>query len=355
MTRQTSKSIIVATVLFSQWASRGAMADDAVAGAQERVVSPKKVGILVFPGVQVIDFTGPYEVLVSGQSTRARKPLFDVVLVGLTGETFRAGSMDRGIQIRPDFSLDKSPKLDILVIPGGEVGQIEDNARAMKWVGKAVGEAECVMSVCNGAFILAKGGHLKNQRATTFFYFIDELKKVEPTCTPVHDERFVDNGKIITTAGLSSGIDGALHLVARYGSQYDAEQCALGLEYHWQPELNWSRGGLADRHYIRMVGRGFDFPDNALKGWTTVENSGTVDRWTKRWTFKSTLDHAAIAKGFESKMASAWKKVSDDTKGSTWSFKDDNSNRWSASLAINSTGQQEWEAVLRIVKDGPKG
>src|SRR6185295_19150584 len=98
-------------------------------------------------------------------------------------------------------------------------GSVEDNPLAMEWVNKAVSQAECVMSVCNGAFILAKGGHLKGQRATTFFYFIDQLKKDEPTCTPVHDERFTDNGKIITTAGLSSGIDGALHLIERYGTR----------------------------------------------------------------------------------------------------------------------------------------
>jgi hypothetical protein len=206
------------------------------------------------------------------------------------------------------------------------------------------------MSVCNGAFILAKGGHLKNQRATTFYYFIDDLQEAEPTCTAVYDERFVDNGKIITTAGLSSGIEGALHLIERYGSRYDAQQRALGLEYNWQPEQNWSRGGLADRHYISMVRNGFDFPAGAVARWATVENSGTVEEWTKRWTFESSLERAALLKVFEDKMSTKWTRAGDVADGSAWSFQDDKGKAWGATLTLTREPVGGWTAVMRIKK-----
>ena len=306
----------------------------------------KKLGILVYPGVQVIDFTGPYEVLTG--ATSKRKKLFDVMTVGLNADVFRAGSPEKGIRMMPDVTMKDCPKLDILVIPGGEVGAIEDNPDAMAWVDKAVAGAECVMSVCNGAFVLAKGGHLKNQAATTFYYFIDDLAEAEPTCKPVYDQRFVDNGKIITTAGLSSGIDGSLHLVERYGSRYDAEQVALGLEYHWQPEANWSRANLADRHYIAMVGEGFPFPEGSVKGWSTVENSGTTDRWTKRWTFGSSWGREKVLEIVEGKMATAWKKGPERDGARTWTFEDDKGNPWAALLSLEPTGENAWSMTLRI-------
>ena len=308
--------------------------------------SPRKLGILVFPGVQVIDFTGPYEVL-SGASSKGQ-PLFDVVTVGLSADVFRAGSPEKGIRMLPDVTIHDCPKLDILVIPGGEVGAIEDDPDAMAWVSKTVAGAECVMSVCNGAFVLARSGHLKNQSATTFHYFIDDLAEAEPTCTPVYDQRFVDNGKVVTTAGLSSGIDGALHLVERYGSRFDAEQLALGLEYHWQPELNWSRANLADRHYVAMVGDGFPFPEGSLTQWTTVENNGTTDRWTKRWTFHSGLERPELLAIVEPKLALSWTKESTAGGETTWSFEDDKGNPWRAIHALDPTGADTWAMSIRI-------
>jgi putative intracellular protease/amidase len=113
------------------------------------------------------------------------------------------------------------------------------------------------MSVCNGAVRAAKGGHLKNQSATTFHYFIDDLAQAEPTCTPVYDQRFVDNGRIVTTAGLSPA--STVPCTSSSATEPLRRRAAgiLGLEYNWQPELNWSRANLADRHYIAMVGDGF--------------------------------------------------------------------------------------------------
>lgn len=311
----------------------------------------KKVGIVVFPGVQVIDFTGPYEVL-TGAHSQGRH-LFDVVTVGVDREEFRAGSPERGIRMFADVSIDDCPKLDILVIPGGGIGPIRDSEKAMAWVKKSAQDAECVMSVCNGAFVLAKAGLLENQRVTTFYAFLDELGKAEPTCTVVYDQRFVDNGKIITTAGLSSGIDGALHLVERYSSRFDAEQNALGLEYHWQPELNWSRANLADRHLIRMLGaRGFEFPDGKVAAWRAVENNGTIDQWTKRWTFDSPLTKDEILAVFDEKLKRAWKKNDGTASEPTWGFEDEKGEPWSATLTVTDVEPGGWIAAIHLARDG---
>lgn len=307
--------------------------------------SPKTLGILVFPGVQVIDFTGPYEVLTGAVS--ARRPLFEVVTVGLSHDEFRMGQPGKGIPMRSDFALDDCPKLDILVVPGGEIGSVDDDPKAMAWLSKTAQDAECVMSVCNGAFVLAKAGLLKNQKATTFYWFLDELKAAEPTCTLVYDQRFADNGKIITTAGLSSGIDGALHLIERYGSRYDAEQRALGLEYHWQPELNWSRAGLADRHLVSMLGNaGFEFPDEKVSAWTVVENNGTLDTWTKRWTFETPLANDEVTKVFEGQLAKVWTKA--EGKPGAWTFEDEKGRPWNATLTLTQPGGSRWTASIQL-------
>jgi putative intracellular protease/amidase len=314
----------------------------------QRPPALKKVGILIFPGVQVIDFTGPYEVLCHGSSRRGR--LFDVVTIGLTPDMIRSGTGEPGLKLLPEFTIDDAPKLDILIIPGGEIDAVSDNANAMAWIDRVVAEAECVMSVCNGAFILAEGGHLRNQKVTTFYWFLDELKEAEPTCMLVHDARFADNGKIVTTAGLSSGIDGALHLIERYGSRFDAEQAALGLEYDWQPERNWARAGLADRHLVTMLGAGFPFRHGGVSQWTVVQNNGTRDAWTKAWTFQSALERSELLSVFESKMAETWTKSpsSSSADESAWTFKDDQGQAWSARLELSSTSANHWSAHIRV-------
>ena len=96
----------------------------------------------------------------------------------------------------------------------------------------------------------------------------------------------------------------ALHLIERYGSKFDAEQAALWLEYNWQPEMNWARASLADRHLIKMLGSyGFDFPEGSVAAWTVVENTGTVDKWVKRWTFQSKSSMEELLHVFEPHMA----------------------------------------------------
>src|SRR5262249_49950282 len=144
-----------------------------------------------------------------------------------------------------------APKPDIMLIPGGNVIEAQKDPQTLKWIQETAGKAEYVLSVCNGAYIIARAGVLNGLTATTTAPLIDGLAAISPNNKRVHDKRFVDNGKVITTAGLSSGIDGALHVIERSYGRGTAQQVALGMEYNWDPESKFARAALADR-YMRF-------------------------------------------------------------------------------------------------------
>jgi putative intracellular protease/amidase len=201
------------------------------------------VAILLFNGVEIIDYTGPWEVF--GQA-------------GFTVHTV-AESVDPikttfGQKVIPDYTFENSPSADVLLIPGGSVTNKLANAKLIRWIQSRSKDARYVMSVCTGAFLLAKAGLLDGQTATTFHRSIDSLARFAPNTKVVHDQRYVDNGKVITTAGLSSGIDGALHLVSKIMGNGAAQSTALALEYQWEPNSNYARAALADRYMPRFQG-----------------------------------------------------------------------------------------------------
>lgn len=169
------------------------------------------VAILLFEGVELLDFAGPAEVFgVAGEGQS-----FRVVTVAETTELLRAMG---GVIVKPEFNVKDAPKADIVVVPGGNMRNVGEPGRA--WLRKAAKDAEIVMSVCMGAFLLADAGLLDGVEATTHSWGIENLRKVAPKCKVVMGKRFVDAGKIITTAGVTAGIDGALHVVERiYGKE----------------------------------------------------------------------------------------------------------------------------------------
>ena len=105
-----------------------------------------------------------------------------------------------------------------------------------KWLNEKAKEAEIVLSVCNGAYILAKAGLLNGLKATTTRALVDGLENAAPNITVVRDTRFVDNGKVITSGGLSAGMDAALHVVSRIHGEERAKRIAYGIEYEWRPQ-----------------------------------------------------------------------------------------------------------------------
>ena len=218
------------------------LAQDPAKNKPAPVAPRKSVAILIFDDVQIIDFTGPWEVL---------DEYFDVFTVS---ESLRPVITSAGMSVNPKYTIENAPKAEILVIPGGGgsrsgrpgVGQQVANPKMIQWVQEEAKDARYVMSVCNGAFILSKAGLLDGQTATTTAGYIELLRTLTPRAKVVVDQRYVDNGKIITTAGLSSGIDGALHIIDKAFGRGSAQFAALGEEYDWNPDNRFVRAQLGD-------------------------------------------------------------------------------------------------------------
>lgn len=180
--------------------------------------------ILVFDGVQIIDYAAPYEVF--GQAR------FYTYLVSPDGGPITT-SMD--MHVTPHFGIDDAPRPDVLLVPGGDVGAMRESEEVLAWVRESAAGADHVLSVCNGAFILAQAGLLDGLTATTFHRLLEELALRFPRTEVVRGVRFVDNGKIVTSAGLSAGIDAAIHLVGEVKGAEAAPKLAAHLEYAWDP------------------------------------------------------------------------------------------------------------------------
>jgi len=193
-------------------------------GSAGRKVERKSVAILLFNGVQIIDYTGPWEIF--GQAR------FDVFTVAIDAERITTAF---GMKVTPDYTLTDHPKPDIILVPGGGVLDTQNDPGVKKWLNEKAEEAEIVLSVCNGAYILAKAGLLNGLKATTTRALVDGLANAAPNITVVRDTRFVDNGKVITSGGLSAGMDAALHVVSRIHGEERAKRIAYGIEYEWRP------------------------------------------------------------------------------------------------------------------------
>jgi transcriptional regulator GlxA family with amidase domain/protocatechuate 3,4-dioxygenase beta subunit len=207
-----------------------ALADDA-----PRELRPLRVGIVVHEGVELLDFAGPTEVFDSaGSSFRiGGQPGFEVVTVAPSPGSILAHG---NVTVEPRFTIASCPPIDVLVIPGGATQVLERDDAFVSWVAETSKHATAVLSVCTGAFVLAKAGLLDGGEATTHHSAIAGLRKQAAKTRVVADRRVVDNGKIVTAAGVAAGIDGAFHVVAKLCGRKCAESVAAYMEYRWEPD-----------------------------------------------------------------------------------------------------------------------
>ncbi|WP_298311779.1 DJ-1/PfpI family protein [uncultured Aquimarina sp.] len=184
----------------------------------------RKIAFYLQPGIEILDFAGPMEVFAYAD--------FEIFTVSKTKESI----ISQGIlTILPDYSIQDAPEADILAFFGGNAAQSFKDPEIIKWI-QSQPNIEYHFSVCTGVFALANAGTLNGMTATTFHNALDGLEKNYPEITVVKDARFVDNGKVITTAGISAGIDGALHLVAKLQGFNEARKIAYHMEYDkWTP------------------------------------------------------------------------------------------------------------------------
>jgi transcriptional regulator GlxA family with amidase domain len=197
---------------------------------------PRTVGILIFDDVEVLDFCGPFEVFSVARAAEDRDretPLFRALTIAERGEIVRC----RGdLLVQPHHTFADHPPLDILVVPGGYGTRRERTNRALlDWIAAQDRQTELTTSVCTGAFLLAGAGLLDGRRATTHWGSIGWLREHHPTVDVRDGERVVDEGRIVTSAGVSAGIDMALHLVARLHGEATAAATARQMEYDAYP------------------------------------------------------------------------------------------------------------------------
>ncbi|MGH2756386.1 MAG: DJ-1/PfpI family protein [Actinomycetota bacterium] len=192
------------------------------------------IGIFIFDGAEELDWAGPYEVLASWAQLWPQDET-KVVTLSATGELVHCA---KGLRVTPDHGWDTAPPLDVLVYPGGmgTRSHIEDEL-ILSWVRKMSGDNVLMTSVCTGSLVYAAAGLLDGRPATTHWTTLDLLASLGKEIELRPDDRFVDDGDIITSAGVSAGIDMALHLVARLHSVERAREVRRVIQYDPAPPV----------------------------------------------------------------------------------------------------------------------
>jgi transcriptional regulator GlxA family with amidase domain len=197
--------------------------------------APRTVGILIFDGVEVLDFAGPFEVFSVarpvGENDDATGQIFHpITIAAQVGPVTTTG----GLVVQPDATIANHPKLDLVIVPGGRgTRQLRHQPEVIAWIAAQAQTSEIAASVCTGAFLLAEAGLLDGLAATTYWSSVPVLAQSFPQVRVDGTVRYVDNGHIVTSAGVSAGIDMSLHLVARLHGSAVADWTARRMEYEY--------------------------------------------------------------------------------------------------------------------------
>lgn len=189
--------------------------------------------------VEVLDFCGPFEVFSvarpPGDSAEESR-LFTVLTIAEADRVIRCRG---GLLVQPHYTIDDHPALDLLIVPGGQGTRREmHNQRLLDWIAAQDCTVELTASVCTGAFLLAERGILNGCRATTHWASVDWMRQQYPAVTMLADQRVVDHGHVVTSAGVSAGIDMSLHVVARLHGANTAAWTARRMEYDSWPSAS---------------------------------------------------------------------------------------------------------------------
>ena len=192
------------------------------------------IAIALFPGVEELDWVGPWEVL-SGWAGRWPEDGVSVFTVADTDEVITCA---RGARVLADHTWDTAPHYDLLLHPGGPgVRPLLGNGTVRKRVRAAADSGVVLASVCTGALVLADAGVLDNRPATTYWSSFADLLAMGTNIEPRPDDRYVDDGEVVTAAGVSAGIDMALHLVRRFSSEERAREVRRFIQYDPEPPV----------------------------------------------------------------------------------------------------------------------
>ncbi len=192
----------------------------------------RNVAVLLFQKAELLDFAGPYEAYTAASNNQER--VFNTFSVAETQEKILSNN---GMPVVPEYTLENCPPVDILVVPGGQGTRTEvDNPVIIDWIQKVAADAELVTSVCTGSFLLARAGLLDGKSVTTHWGSIQRMREQYPELDVQEQVRYVDAGQIVTSAGVSAGIDMSLYVIERLCGTEIAGSSARLMEYdYWQP------------------------------------------------------------------------------------------------------------------------
>ena len=190
----------------------------------------RTIAILIFDRVEELDFVGPWEIFCFLRDLEPET--CDVFTVSERGGEVRCA---KGLRVLADHSFDSAPRADVILVPGGMGTRTEvDNPKIVDYIRRAAGQAELTTSVCTGSFLLERAGLLAGTRATTHWRSLDRMRELG-TVEVVEGERYVDAGAVVTSSGVSAGIDMALYLVGRLWGPERARRVQKGVEYFPDP------------------------------------------------------------------------------------------------------------------------
>ena len=196
-----------------------------------------RVLILAFDGVEALDFAGPFEVFTTASRVSQRlnpgtEAPFEVASVALAsaGQPVQARA---GLRLLADHNLADNPTADLLIVPGGVVDAPMASPATLRWIAKCAAGAQLAASVCTGAFLLAKSSVLTQEAVTTHWEDIADLREQFPLLDVREGERWIDSGRVVSSGGISAGIDMSLYLVERLAGRALAERTARQMDYAW--------------------------------------------------------------------------------------------------------------------------
>lgn len=198
---------------------------------------PIDVLLLMFDEVELLDFAGPYEVFttanrVAGHASSPAAQPFRLRTASPDGQPVRARA---GLGLQPDLALHDAAAPDLLIVPGGVVDRLRQDPAFLATLTRLGRDADRVASICTGAFLLADAGLLRDAEATTHWEDLDALGRQHPHLRLRPDRRWVDTGRVLSSAGIAAGLDLSLHLVRRCAGVELAQRTARQLDYPWDP------------------------------------------------------------------------------------------------------------------------
>ena len=189
------------------------------------------VGIYIYDQAEVLDFSGPFEVFATADRVYHKPGFFNVFLVGESGAPVKARA---GYTVQPAYGFDEHPGIDVLLVSGGVHHQEMKKTKVLQWLNRQAQDAAFITSVCTGVFLLAQAGIVTGQQVTTHHQDVPELKALFPGLEVAEGVRWTHSGNIITSGGISAGIDMSLYLVSLLAGVELAEKTARQMEFSWQ-------------------------------------------------------------------------------------------------------------------------